>query len=104
MRFEAVAKYSKVRMPINPLTTVNILLFFRYPKNGAESLLESQVNIKYDFLKILSLPSRRWNGLLCSQMDKNRLKEKKIFFSQKGSCRVSKNPSFYVDFKNVNLP
>jgi hypothetical protein len=23
--------------------------FFRYPKNGAESLLESQMNIKYDF-------------------------------------------------------
>jgi hypothetical protein len=26
------------------------------------------------------------------------------FFSQNGSCRVSKYPSFCVDFKNVNLP
>jgi hypothetical protein len=26
------------------------------------------------------------------------------FFSQIGSCRVSKCPSFQVDFKNVNLP
>jgi hypothetical protein len=26
------------------------------------------------------------------------------FFSQNGSCRVSKCPSFCVDFKNVNLP
>jgi hypothetical protein len=41
------------------ITTVNILLFFQYPKNGAESLLESQMNIKYDFLKILSLIARR---------------------------------------------
>jgi hypothetical protein len=31
------------------LTAVNILLFFDIRKNGAESLLESQVNIKYDF-------------------------------------------------------
>jgi hypothetical protein len=27
-----------------------------------------------------------------------------ICFSQKGSCKVSKCPSFCVDFKNVNLP
>jgi hypothetical protein len=27
-----------------------------------------------------------------------------IFFSQNGSCRVSKCPSFCVDFNNVNLP
>jgi hypothetical protein len=27
-----------------------------------------------------------------------------IFFSQNGSWRVSKDPSFYVDFKYVNLP
>jgi hypothetical protein len=33
--------------------------FFRYPKNGAESL-ESQVNIKHDFKKKLSLFSRRF--------------------------------------------
>jgi hypothetical protein len=26
------------------------------------------------------------------------------FFSQNGSCRVSKCPSFCVDFKTVNLP
>jgi hypothetical protein len=85
-------------------STVKILLFFRYPKNGAESLLESQMNIKYDFEKILSLLSRRWNGLLCPQQVKNSLNREENFFSQKGSCRVSKNPSFYVDFKNVNLP
>jgi hypothetical protein len=27
-----------------------------------------------------------------------------IFFSQNGSCRLSKCPSFCVDLKNVNLP
>jgi hypothetical protein len=37
------------------LTTVNILPFFWYPKKRAESLLESQVNIKYDFKKFLSM-------------------------------------------------
>jgi hypothetical protein len=31
--------------------TVNILLFFDLQKNGAESLLESQMNTKYDFFK-----------------------------------------------------
>jgi hypothetical protein len=31
------------------LTNVNILLFFDIQKNGAESLLESQMSIKYDF-------------------------------------------------------
>jgi hypothetical protein len=32
-----------------PVTTFNILLFFDIQKNGTESLLESQMNIKYDF-------------------------------------------------------
>jgi hypothetical protein len=26
------------------------------------------------------------------------------FFSQNKACRVSKDPSFLVDFKNINLP
>jgi hypothetical protein len=33
-------------------TTVNIILFFYVQKNGAESLLESKMKAKYDFLKI----------------------------------------------------
>jgi hypothetical protein len=27
-----------------------------------------------------------------------------IFFSQNKSCRVTKDPPFWVDFKNINLP
>jgi hypothetical protein len=50
--------YENLRITVQfTVTTVNILLFFDIQKNGAESLLESQMNIKYDFFK-LSILSR----------------------------------------------
>jgi hypothetical protein len=51
-RYIEIDNESKIRV-LTPcpstITTVNIFLFFDRQKNGAESLLESQMNTKYDF-------------------------------------------------------
>jgi hypothetical protein len=72
----------RIRLPPPPHSNHRqFFTFFLYPKNGAESLLESQ--IKYDFKKGLSLLSRRWTGLLCSQKGKNPLNREEVFFLKK---------------------
>jgi hypothetical protein len=43
-------------------------------------------------------------GFGVPKRSKNRYIEKKIFFLKKGHVGYKKNPSFYVDLKNVNLP
>jgi hypothetical protein len=51
-KFLHETKILKVKEPtpyVHIVTTGNILLFYDIQKNGTESLLESQMNIKYDF-------------------------------------------------------
>jgi hypothetical protein len=71
---------------------------FDLRKNGTESLLESQMNTKYDFLSILSLLFRRWNGVLWSQKVKNLLNRVENFFLKRVMSDIKKIRLFYVDY------
>jgi hypothetical protein len=71
--------------------------FSNIQKNGAESLLESQMKAKYDFNRIENFKTifKALKWVFVSQMVENRVEN---FLGYK------KNPFFYIDFTNVNLP
>jgi hypothetical protein len=86
-------KGKKRAMLWGSLSTVNI--FFIYPKNGEESLLESKMKANDMILKIIKVyfPHAEL-GFCVPKMSKIYYIGGEIYFSQNGSCRVKKYPSF----------
>ena len=77
--------------------------FFLYLKKRSRIVIRKSNEHQIWFLKILSLLSRRWNGLLCSQKANNLLNREDNFFCSKRVVLGIKKSVFLRRFQICKL-